>query len=182
LALLTIRRTIAAPPSLVFAIYTDASRMAEWQPGVIGVMEQTGPLDRAGSTYILDQPGPRLRIAILRVEQPSLHQQLEQLGLYRWIGTARFEPLPGGRTRFSYEYAPRGLVSWLLSPLMLVSALVFGRAEFSRLKTVAESTAVLDEKVASSRPKPRSLGMGSSGRTDTTRRAGDERPEPRSWR
>jgi hypothetical protein len=31
-------------------------------------------------------------------------------------------------------------------------------------------------------PKPRSLGVGGSETTDTARRAGDERPEPRSWR
>ncbi len=40
----------------------------------------------------------------------------------------------------------------------------------------------LEEKAKSYRPKPRSLGMGDSGHTDTARRAGDERPEPRSWR
>lgn len=40
----------------------------------------------------------------------------------------------------------------------------------------------LEEKADSYRPKPRSLGIGASGRTDTARRAGDERPEPRSWR
>jgi hypothetical protein len=32
------------------------------------------------------------------------------------------------------------------------------------------------------RPLPRSLGMGASGHTDTARLAGEERPEPRSWR
>ena len=31
-------------------------------------------------------------------------------------------------------------------------------------------------------PKPRSLGVGASQTTDTARRAGDERPEPRTWR
>jgi hypothetical protein len=40
----------------------------------------------------------------------------------------------------------------------------------------------IDEKVAGARPKPRSLGVGASGSTDTARRAGEERPEPRSWR
>lgn len=32
------------------------------------------------------------------------------------------------------------------------------------------------------RPLPRSLGLGASGHTDTARRTGEERPEPRSWR
>jgi hypothetical protein len=40
----------------------------------------------------------------------------------------------------------------------------------------------IDEKVAQSRPVPRSLGIGASGRRDLARRAGSERPEPRSWR
>ena len=40
----------------------------------------------------------------------------------------------------------------------------------------------LDEKVASARPMPRSLGIGASGTRDTARRSAVERPEPRSWR
>jgi hypothetical protein len=32
------------------------------------------------------------------------------------------------------------------------------------------------------RPKPRSLGSGASGYTDTSRRTSEERPVPRSWR
>jgi predicted transcriptional regulator len=40
----------------------------------------------------------------------------------------------------------------------------------------------IEEKIARTRPRPRSLGIGASGTTDTARRAGDERPEPRAWR
>ena len=40
----------------------------------------------------------------------------------------------------------------------------------------------LEEKSAQQRPKPRSLGMGDSGYSHTARRAGDEIPEPHSWR
>jgi len=40
----------------------------------------------------------------------------------------------------------------------------------------------LEEKSADYRPRPRSLGVGASGRRDTARRAGEERPEPRPWR
>ncbi len=40
----------------------------------------------------------------------------------------------------------------------------------------------LEEKVKSHHPRPRSLGIGASGHTDTARRTADERPEPRSWR
>jgi predicted transcriptional regulator len=40
----------------------------------------------------------------------------------------------------------------------------------------------LEDKARSQRPKPRSIGIGNSGRTDIARRAGEERPVPRSWR
>ena len=40
----------------------------------------------------------------------------------------------------------------------------------------------LEEKSESYRPRPRSLGMGSSGHTATARRTSEERTEPRSWR
>ena len=40
----------------------------------------------------------------------------------------------------------------------------------------------LEEKVVSYRPRPRSWGIGASGHTDTASKAGDIRPEPRSWR
>jgi plasmid stability protein len=40
----------------------------------------------------------------------------------------------------------------------------------------------LEEKLNSSQPRPRSLGLGASGHRDTAERAGEERPKPRSWR
>ena len=40
----------------------------------------------------------------------------------------------------------------------------------------------LEEKVTLYRPRPRSLGIGASGRSDTARRTADDRPEPRDWR
>lgn len=40
----------------------------------------------------------------------------------------------------------------------------------------------IEEKVEQLAPKPRSLGVGASDTTDTARRTGNERPEPRAWR
>jgi hypothetical protein len=40
----------------------------------------------------------------------------------------------------------------------------------------------IDEKVDRVAPKPRSLGIGASGTSDTARRSGEERAEPRTWR
>jgi len=40
----------------------------------------------------------------------------------------------------------------------------------------------IDERVDRMVPKPRSLGIGASGTSDTARRTANERPEPRAWR
>ena len=40
----------------------------------------------------------------------------------------------------------------------------------------------LEEKTRNYRPRPRSLGAGSSSHTDTARRTGEERAEPHPWR
>lgn len=40
----------------------------------------------------------------------------------------------------------------------------------------------IDEKADRLAPRPRSLGIGASGTTDTARRSAEERPEPRSCR
>jgi predicted transcriptional regulator len=40
----------------------------------------------------------------------------------------------------------------------------------------------IDETIERHAPRPRSLGAGASGTSDTARRTVDERPEPRAWR
>lgn len=40
----------------------------------------------------------------------------------------------------------------------------------------------VEEKVIGHQPRPRSLGVGASGCSDTARRSAEERPEPRTWR
>lgn len=60
-----------------------------------------------------------------------------------------------------------------------------------RLKALARDRGVsfahvvreaLEEKAREHRPRPRSLGVGDSGRRDVSRKAGVGRVPPRSWR
>lgn len=60
-----------------------------------------------------------------------------------------------------------------------------------RLRRVAEDRGIslaslireaLEEKAKTCRPKPRSLGMGDSGRTDIARRTAEEPIVPEPWR
>jgi predicted transcriptional regulator len=55
-------------------------------------------------------------------------------------------------------------------------------AAVQRTSMAALIREAIEEKVGSTRPRPRSLGIGDSGHRDTARRAGDERAKPRSWR
>jgi predicted transcriptional regulator len=61
----------------------------------------------------------------------------------------------------------------------------------ARLRSIASERGVsmatiireaIDEKVEGYRPRPRSLGAGTSGTADIGRRSGEVRIEPRSWR
>ncbi len=140
-----LRRTINAPPDVVFRVFTDPDLLPAWQPGLRGVVDRTGPLDQPGTTYGLDQPGPPLRIRVLRVERPTLHEQLEGLPWYGWIGIAHFEALAGNRTRLRYEMHAQGRPRWLWSAVVTVSSLVYARTELNRLKAVAERAALSQE-------------------------------------
>ena len=51
-----------------------------------------------------------------------------------------------------------------------------------RMSMAALVRETLEEKTRSYLPRPRSLGIGASAWTDTSRRSGDERAEPRPWR
>jgi hypothetical protein len=125
---------------VVFRLYTDPGRLTEWQPGLRGIRQLDGPLDRVGTTYILDQAGPELRIRITRVEPPTLHEQLEILRLYEWLATARFEPTAHGETRFTLDadFRARSRLGRLVLPLAGLSGRWFGKKEFDRFKEVAE--------------------------------------------
>ncbi len=69
----------------------------------------------------------------------------------------------------------------IMAPDALLDRLLAIAAE-RQVPLAAVIREALEEKVENHRPKPRSLGIGASGRADTARRAGDERPVPRSWR
>jgi uncharacterized protein YndB with AHSA1/START domain len=137
----TIDRIIKAPPALVFEIYTDPGRFSEWQPGLRGLVDATGRPDTPGATYVLDQPGPRLRVSVLAADPPHLHKQQESFRLFGWVLTVRFLAVAGG-TRVVFEYRHGSGPRWLWALVMRRLASSFGRAELERLKQVVERDAV----------------------------------------
>ena len=131
---------VDAPPAELFALYTDARRISEWQPGAPLVLNQTGPLDLAGTRYTLKQRiGPGLHFEVRRVEPPRLHEQAESALGGTFLGTARFEP-EGDGTRLSFEYSPEHLtiVGRLIWRLFSGMSRRIVRDEFTNLKSLAE--------------------------------------------
>ena len=55
-------------------------------------------------------------------------------------------------------------------------------ADERRISVAALVREAVEEKLATFRTRPRSLGIGASGQTNTARLAGEERAEPRAWR
>jgi uncharacterized protein YndB with AHSA1/START domain len=136
----SIERLIAAPPEVVFELYCDPERLREWQPALRGLIDRTGPLNAPGTSYVLDQPGPRLQITVLQADPPYLHEQRENFRWYGWVLAARFLPADTGtRTVFDYRYerGPR----WLWAFVMRRLASTFGRAELKQLGHIAEQYA-----------------------------------------
>lgn len=69
----------------------------------------------------------------------------------------------------------------IMAPELLLQRL--RQVAFERGTPMAELIReALEEKVGSHRPRPRSLGLGDSGRTDIARRTAEEPIEPDPWR
>jgi uncharacterized protein YndB with AHSA1/START domain len=66
----TITTRVAAPPERVFALWTDLQRMGEWVGGVTGVTDISGPIDKAGTTYVVRFGPMKSPTEILEVDPP----------------------------------------------------------------------------------------------------------------
>ena len=114
----TISTHVAAPPEHVFALWTDLERMGEWVGGVTGVSDVSGPVDRAGTTYVVHFGPMKSPTEILEVEPPRLFATRFGNWLLRGRSSATFEP-DGDGTRVTQEFETVGWISavssWLFS-------------------------------------------------------------------
>jgi uncharacterized protein YndB with AHSA1/START domain len=65
--------SIAAPPELVFALWTDLDLMREWVGGVTKVTDVSGPVDRAGTTYTTWFGAAASHTEVLEADRPRLY-------------------------------------------------------------------------------------------------------------
>ena len=113
---------VAAPPEQVFALWTDLERMGEWVGGVTGVTDVSGPIDAAGTTYIVHFGPMKSPTEVLEVERPRLFPTRFGNWLLRGRSGAVFEP-DGDGTRITQEFETVGLIS-------AISSWVFSRGSY----------------------------------------------------
>jgi uncharacterized protein YndB with AHSA1/START domain len=109
---------VAASPEHVFALWTNLERMAEWVGGVTGVSDVSGPVDKAGTTYVVHFGPMRSPTEILEVEPSRRFATRFGNWVLRGRSSATFEP-DGDGTRVTQEFETIGLISaissWLFS-------------------------------------------------------------------
>lgn len=99
-------------------------------------------------------------------------------------------PEPGADILRNGRIAWAGLCTLMHNAAMKRTTIVAQDALLTRLRRIAAERGTsfgalvreaLEEKALPRRPRPRCLGVGASGHTDTAERSGAERPVPRSW-
>jgi len=65
--------SIAASPERVFDIYTDLTRVPEWQEGKPTITDISGDIDRVGTTYVVQRGRFASRSEVLVTDRPTHH-------------------------------------------------------------------------------------------------------------
>jgi len=132
---------VRAPIERVYAAYVDPALMPTWM-GVQKIVGISGPLDRAGTTFVEVVFGSwwRFRAEVLRADPPILHEMAGRAPLatmYRWL--ARFAP-EGEGTRVTLETGSRAFGA--LDPL---AERIFARSGESQARRHLATFAALAE-------------------------------------
>ena len=141
----TISTHVAAPPELVFALWTNLERMGEWVGGVTGVTDVSGPVDRAGTTYVVHFGPVKSPTEILEVDPPRRFATKFGSWVLRGLSNATFEP-DGDGTLVTQEFETVGRIS-------AISSWIFSRGSYEgSFKGELEKFARLAEREAQTLP------------------------------
>lgn len=106
----------AAPPERVFALWIDLDRMKEWVGGVTKVTDVSGPVDRAGTRYIVWFGRFRSPTVVLEAERPRTFSTRFGNWIMRGVNATTFTPEAGG-TRIDEIFHTEGLMSAITARL-----------------------------------------------------------------
>ena len=129
---------VAGPPHRVFALWMDLDRMTEWVGGVTRVTDVSGPIDVAGTRYIVWFGPMKSPTEILEVERP--HHVRTRFGnlILKGESDVRFEPTSDG-TRLTQVFRTRGVISAITGRLFAAGSYEGSfRGELEKFRTIAE--------------------------------------------
>ena len=118
----TISTRVAAPRERVFALWTNLERMGEWVGGVTDVTDVSGPVDRAGTTYVVHFGPVKSPTEILEVDPPRRFATKFGSWVLRGRTSATFEP-DGDGTLVTQEFETVGRIS-------AISSWIFSRGSY----------------------------------------------------
>ena len=118
----TITTLVSAPAEHVFALWTNLERMGEWVGGVTGVSDVSGPVDRAGTTYVVHFGPVKSPTEVLEAERPRRFATRFGSWVLRGKSSATFEP-EGAGTRVTQKFETVGRIS-------AISSWVFSRGSY----------------------------------------------------
>lgn len=111
----------AAPPERVFALWTDLDRMKEWVGGVTKVTDVTGPVDQAGTRYLVWFGRMKSPTVVLEADRPRRFSTRFGNWIMRGVNTTTFVP-EGDGTRIVEDFRTEGLVSAIAARLFALGS------------------------------------------------------------
>ena len=136
---------IDAPPQLVWDVFSDVERWAEWTASVTSLVGRDGPDLAVGKRFAIKQPG--MQKLVWRVTE------IDPGSSWTWVQrspgvlvTARHDVIsqPGGRTLVRQKLDQRGVLGSLVGRLMVKKTKRFLALEAQGLKARAEQRSRAD--------------------------------------
>jgi uncharacterized membrane protein len=134
---------IEAPVERVYQLWTDVESMPKWFPRATHISDVTGPLDEVGSKYTVNFTNSPPSPSEIVLVEPNRRHDHKFSPRYNGYCTVTFEPIDGGKTRFSLDATyrvPGGFLGDIFDKL-LVHRIAEPRmaAEVPAFKTFVES-------------------------------------------
>jgi uncharacterized protein YndB with AHSA1/START domain len=141
---------IAAPRDQVFALWTNLERMPEWIGGMKDVIELSGPVDQAGTTYTTRFGSwATSPTTVIAAERPSHYATRFGNTYLRGENEAWLEETPTG-TRLKQQFRVHGFLPRIMARIFATGSYKGSfRGELNHFKQICEREAAEAAKIAS---------------------------------
>lgn len=129
---------IDAPKERVFDLWTNLDRMTEWVGGVTGVTDVTGPVDQAGTRYVVRFGRMTSPTEVLAADRPNRFRTRFGNRILRGEAETSFEDVDG-RTRLIEDFEIQGFVPNIAARLFGTGSYKGSfQGELNEFKAIAE--------------------------------------------